>query len=98
MTGKRYPIHDRDPLFTAEFLGTLAASGAKSVKLPPRSPNLHPHAERFVGTIQESCLDRTILFGEGSPRKAIHEFLALIITNFSRIIIMRGTTKALATV
>ena len=58
MTGKRYPIHDRDPLFTAEFLGTLAVSGVKSVKLPPRSPNLHPHAERFVGTIEESCLDR----------------------------------------
>jgi hypothetical protein len=27
LTGKRYLIHDRDPLFTAEFLGTLAASG-----------------------------------------------------------------------
>jgi len=37
-------------LFTAEFLGTLAVSGVKSVKLPPRSPNLSPHAERFVGT------------------------------------------------
>jgi transposase InsO family protein len=75
LTGKRYLIHDRDPLFTAEFLGTLATSGVKSVKLPPRSPNLNPHAERFVGTIKESCLDRMILFGEGSLRKAIHEFL-----------------------
>ena len=55
LTGKRYPIHDRDPLFTAEFLGTLAASGVKSVKLPPRSPDLNPHAERFVRTIKESC-------------------------------------------
>ena len=34
---KRYLIHDRDPLFTAEFLGTLAASRVQSVKLPPRS-------------------------------------------------------------
>ena len=65
LTGKRYLIHDRDPLFTAEFLETLAASGVKSVKLPPRSPNLNPHAERFVRTIKESCLDRMILFGEG---------------------------------
>jgi transposase InsO family protein len=76
LTGKRYLIHDRDPLFTAEFLGTLAASGVKSVKLPPRSPNLNAHAERFVRTIKESCLDRMILFGEGSLRKAIHEFVA----------------------
>ena len=76
LTGKRYLIHDRDPLFTTDFLGTLSASGVKSVKLPPCSPNLNAHAERFVRTIKESCLDRMILFGEGSLRKAIHEFVA----------------------
>jgi transposase InsO family protein len=76
LTGKRYVIHDRDPLFTVEFLRTLAGSGVKSVKLPPRSPNLNPHAERFVRTIKESCLDRMILFGEGSLRKTIREFVA----------------------
>jgi transposase InsO family protein len=68
-------ILDRDPLFTAEFLKMLADTGVQSVKLPPRSPNLNAHAERFVRTIKESCLDRMILFGEGSLRKAIHEFL-----------------------
>ena len=76
LTGKQYLIHDRDPLFTAEFLAALAASGVKSVKLPPRSPNLNAHAERFGRTIKESCLDRMILFGEGSLRKALHEFVA----------------------
>jgi transposase InsO family protein len=76
LSGKRYLIHDRDPLFTAGFLGTLAAAGVNSVKLPPRSPNLNAHAERFVRTIKESCLERMILFGEGSLRKAIHEFVA----------------------
>jgi putative transposase len=75
VNGKRYLIHDRDPLFTAEFLKMLADTGVQSVKLPPRSPNLNAHAERFVRTIKESCLDRMILFGEGSLRKAIHEFL-----------------------
>jgi hypothetical protein len=42
--GKCYLIHDRDPLFTAEFLAMLADSGVKSVKLPPRSPNLKDYA------------------------------------------------------
>lgn len=74
--GKRYLIHDRDPLFTAEFLRMLADVGVKSVKLPPRSPNLNAHAERFVRTIKESCLERMILFGESSLRKGIHEFVA----------------------
>ena len=48
LVGKRYRIHDRDPLFTAEFLETLETSGVKSVKLPPRAPNLKAHSERFV--------------------------------------------------
>ena len=75
LIGKRYLIHDRDPLFTAEFLEILEATGVQSLKLPPRSPNLNAHAERFVRTIKESCLERMILFGEGSVRRAIHEFV-----------------------
>jgi putative transposase len=54
LNGKRYLIHDRDPLFTTEFLDMLADVGVKPVKLPPRSPNLNAHAERFVRTIKES--------------------------------------------
>ena len=75
LTGKRYLIHDRDPLFTVEFLRTLEAAGVKSVKLPPRSPNLNPHAERFVRSIKESCLDRMIFFGEASLRTAVQNFV-----------------------
>ena len=33
------------------------------------------HAERFVRTIKESCLERLILFGENSIRKATAEFV-----------------------
>jgi hypothetical protein len=37
LTGKRYLIHDRDPLLTSEFLKMIADAGVESVKLPPRS-------------------------------------------------------------
>jgi hypothetical protein len=40
LKGKRYLIHDRDPLFILEFLQTLADRGTASVKLPPRRPTL----------------------------------------------------------
>jgi transposase InsO family protein len=76
LKGKRYLIHDRDPLFTAEFLSTLAETGTESVKLPPRSPNLNSYAERFVRTIKESCLERIILFGEDALRTAVRELVA----------------------
>jgi transposase InsO family protein len=75
LKGKRYLIHDRDPLFTTEFLNLLAGVGVKSVKLPPRSPNLNAFAERFVRTIKESCLEKVILFGEASLRAAIQSFI-----------------------
>jgi transposase InsO family protein len=71
---KRYLIQDRDPLFTSEFLQALRESGVVSVKIPARSPNLNAYAERFVRTIKESCLERLILFGEGSVRRAASEF------------------------
>jgi transposase InsO family protein len=74
LKGKRYLIHDRDPLFTSGFLKVVGESGVVPVKLPARSPNLNAYAERFVRTIKESCLERLILFGEGSVRRAAAEF------------------------
>jgi putative transposase len=76
LNGKRYLIHDRDPLFTTEFLNMVADVDVESVRLPPRSPNLNAHAERFVRSIKESCLERMILFGEESLRTAISDFVA----------------------
>ena len=76
LSGKRYLIHDRDPLFTREFREALTGAGVKSIKLPPRSPNLNANAERFVRTIKESCLDRMIFFSESGLRRAIQEFVA----------------------
>ena len=75
LRGKRYLIHDRDPLFTSEFVVLLEGIGVASVPLPPRSPNLNAYAERFVRSIKESCLDRMIWFGEEALRKGIQEFV-----------------------
>ena len=76
VSGKGYLIHDRDPLFTTEFVKVLADVGIKTVKLPPRSPNLNAYAERFVRSIKESCLERLILIGEKSLRTAVQSFVA----------------------
>lgn len=52
-----------------------ADAGLKSLKLPPRLPNLNPPAGRFVRTLKESCVERMVLFGEGSFRTGIHHFV-----------------------
>jgi transposase InsO family protein len=76
LIGKRFLLHDRDPLFTQTFRETLAATGIETVRLPPKSPNLNAFAERFVRSIKESCLDRLMLVGESSLRRAVREFVA----------------------
>ena len=81
LADKRYLIHDRDPLFTDESLRTLKDAGIESVKLPPRSPNLNAHAEKFVRSIKESSLERLILFGERSLATAVSELRSPITAN-----------------
>ena len=75
LKGKRYLIHDRDPLYTAQFTMTLAAAGVNCVKLPPKSPNLNAYAERYVRSIKSECLDRMIFFGGRHLRYVINEYV-----------------------
>ena len=75
LVGKRYLIHDRDPLYTAQFTKTLATAGIRCVKLPPKSPNLNAFAERFVRSIKSECLDRMIFFGGKHLRCVVNEYV-----------------------
>ncbi len=75
LAGKKYLIHDRDPLFTEKFDTILKAAGVEPVKLPPRSPNVNPHAERFVRSVREECLDHLILSSEAQLRSVLAEYL-----------------------
>jgi putative transposase len=75
LVGKKYLIRDRDPLYTDKFDSILKATGMEPVKLPPRSPNLNPHAERFVRSAREECLDHLILSSEDQLRYVLSEYL-----------------------
>jgi hypothetical protein len=46
LRGKRYLIHDRSGLFTRAFAGILKATGVKTIRLPPRSPDLNAYCSR----------------------------------------------------
>ncbi|MBW2714399.1 MAG: transposase [Deltaproteobacteria bacterium] len=70
-----YLVHDRDPLFTAEFRAILAAGGVTTVRLPAKSPNLNAYAERFVRSIKEECLNRVVPIGERHLREIVREYL-----------------------
>ena len=72
----RYLLHDRDAKFCASFDSLLKAGGVKALKLPARSPNLNAFAERWVRSVKQECLSKLILFGEGSLKRALTEFIA----------------------
>ena len=76
LKGKRYVLMDRDSKFCEAFRQILETAGMKPVLLPPRSPNLNAHLERFFLSLKSECLERMIFFGERSLRKAIAEFVA----------------------
>ena len=71
----RYLLHDRDTKFCAAFDGILESVGIQAVKLPPRSPNLNAHLERWHRSVKEECVSKMIFFGEASLREALSNYV-----------------------
>ena len=57
---KRYIILDRDTKYCQAFRDFLKREGIAVIRLPPRSPNLNAHAERWVRGARDECLSRLI--------------------------------------
>ena len=75
LNGKRYLLMDRDGKFSPAFRAILKTDGVKPVLLPPKSPNLNAHLERFHRSLKEEALERMIFLGETLLRKAVAQFL-----------------------
>ena len=75
LLGKKYLLHDRDSRFCPAFQQTLRDEGVAPLPVPPRSPNLNPHLERFMRSIKSECLSRMIFFGHDSRRRAAVAYL-----------------------
>ena len=65
LRGKRYLILDKDTQYADAFRSFLTRDGIKTIRLPPRSPNLNAFAECFV----------MIFFGQASLRHAVKHFM-----------------------
>jgi putative transposase len=71
--GKRFLILDRDTKFSKGFREALP-DGLQLIRTPFQAPNANAHAERFIRSIKDECLNRMIWFGDGLVRKAIFEY------------------------
>jgi putative transposase len=72
----RFLIMDRDAKYSDSFRGILTREGLEVIRLPPRSPNLNAHAERFVRSVKAECLNRMIFFGRSSLQRALTHYMA----------------------
>ena len=75
LNGSRYLLMDRDTKYSEAFCQVLQQENIQCLRLPPKSPNLNAHLERFMRSIKSESLNRMIFFGEDSLRRATHSFL-----------------------
>jgi putative transposase len=72
----RILICDRDRKWSAAVEHFLATAGVRMIRTPFLAPNCNAHAERFVRSIREECLDRVIPLGERHLRRTLADFVA----------------------
>jgi transposase InsO family protein len=79
---QRFLICDRDQKWSSAVRHLLETSGVRVIRTPFRAPNCNAHAERFVRSVKEECLDRLIPLGEWHLRRALSpSSLCTIIAN-----------------
>jgi len=76
LVGHRVLICDRDAKWSAAVRVRLLEAGIRVVQTPYWAPNANAHAERFVRSLKEECLDRIIPIGERHFRRAVNEYVA----------------------
>src|SRR5262249_31524440 len=74
LLNKRYIILDRDTKYCQAFQTFMKREGIAVIRLPPRSPNLNAHAERWVRGVRDECLSKLIPIGQRMLRRALREY------------------------
>lgn len=71
----RFLIHDRDSKFSAAFDEVFRSEGVTVIHTPIRAPRANAHAERFVRTIRNECLDWLLILGRRHLRHTLRVYL-----------------------
>lgn len=57
-------IIDHGTKFAGSFDTVFEAQGTQIIRVGPEVPNMNPHAERWVRSLRQECLDHFIVVGE----------------------------------
>ncbi len=75
--GPSYLIRDNDDKFGKRFAAVAEGTEIEVVKIPPRSPNLNPICERFLGSVRRECLDHVLILNERQLRRVLKEYVEI---------------------
>jgi putative transposase len=76
----RFLLHDRDAKFGAAFDEVFRTEGVNVIRTPVRAPNANAHAERWVRTVREECLDWLLIVG----RRQLERVLCTYVDHYNR--------------
>ncbi len=76
----RFLIHDRDSKFSGAFDEVFRSEGITVIHTPVRAPRANAHAERFVRTVRNECLDWLLILG----RRHLKQTLRVYTTHYNR--------------
>jgi putative transposase len=71
----RFLIRDREAKFSAAFDEVFRSEGIQVIRTPVRAPNANAHAERFVRTLREECLDWLLILGRRQLERVLREYV-----------------------
>ena len=75
MNWDRDIVCDRDTKFSERFCSILETDGINFRPIPPRSPNINPYSEVWVGRIKAECLNHFVVFGENHLRHILKSWV-----------------------
>ena len=79
LDGRKRPlhflIHDRDAKFSAPFDAVFETDEVQVIRTPIKAPNANAHAERFVRTLREECLDWLLIVGRRQLERVLREYI-----------------------
>ena len=74
-TGLRVLIHDNDRKFISTFDAIFETEGFQVIRTPYQAPNANAHAERWVRSVREECLDLILIINAPHLRRVLREYI-----------------------